>query len=88
MSGDDRGDGAERAGRFECPYCTDAFARARHRALHLGQVHGAVLSDEEREAYETAEEAEREDLRLFRLKALAALVLVYFGFLILYAFSL
>jgi hypothetical protein len=88
MSGDDRADREPRTGRFDCPYCAEAFARERHRALHLGQAHGAVLSAEEHEAYETAAEAEREDLRLFRLKALAALVLVYFGFLILYAFSL
>jgi hypothetical protein len=88
MAGDGQADREERAGRFDCPYCAEAFARERHRALHLGQAHAATLSAEEREAYETAEEAEREDLRLFRLKALAALVLVYFGFLILYAFSL
>lgn len=81
------GDDADRE-RFDCPYCGDAFARARHRDLHLGQAHDDVLSAEEREAHEAAAESEREDLRLFRLKALAALVAVYFGFLMLYAFSL
>ncbi|MFC7226383.1 C2H2-type zinc finger protein [Salinirubellus salinus] len=76
------------ADRVECPYCEAAFARERHRDLHVGQAHDEALTHAEREAYEAAEDAEREDLRLFRLKALAALVLVYFGFLILYAFSL
>ena len=83
MDGDDHPDD-----RFDCPRCGAAFARERHRDLHLGQTHEGSLSAEEHEAYERAEAAEREELRLFRLKALAALVLVYFGFLILYAFSL
>ena len=83
MSGDETG-----TDQVECPYCEAVFARERHRDLHVGQAHDGALSAAEREAYETAEAAEREDLRLFRLKALAALVLVYFGFLILYAFSL
>ena len=81
------GDDADRE-RLDCPYCGEVFARSRHRDLHLGQAHGEVLSPEEREAHEAALESEREDLRLFRLKALAALVAVYFGFLMLYAFSL
>lgn len=83
MAGDETGEE-----RFDCPHCEAAFARERHRSLHLGQDHAATLTGEERDAYEAAEAAEREDLRMFRLKALAALVLVYFGFLILYAFSL
>ena len=81
------GDDADRE-RFDCPHCGEAFARERHRDLHLGQAHDEVLSAAEREDHEAAVESEREDLRLFRLKALAALVLVYFGFLMLYAFSL
>jgi hypothetical protein len=72
----------------DCPYCGERFGRERYRDLHLGQAHADALSAEEAAAHEAAEEAEREELRLFRLKALAALVAVYFGFLLLYAFSL
>jgi hypothetical protein len=80
----------ERAGDadHDCPYCDQRFARERHRDLHRGQAHADCLGPEEHEAYEAAEDAEREDLRLFRLKALAVLVFVYFGFLLLYAFAL
>jgi hypothetical protein len=73
---------------FDCPYCDRRFAREAYRDLHLGQEHGARLDAGEREAYEAAHDAEAEAIRLFRLKALAVLVLVYFGFLMVYAFTL
>jgi hypothetical protein len=73
---------------FDCPYCDRRFAREAWRDLHRGQEHGARLDDTERAAYEAAHDAEAEEIRLFRLKALAVLVLVYFGFLMVYAFTL
>lgn len=73
---------------FECPYCGREFARETWRDLHRGQEHGARMVTTEREAYEAAREAEAEAIRMFRLKALAVLVLVYFGFLMVYAFTL
>lgn len=73
---------------FDCPYCEGRFARERYRNLHLGQTHPDRLDADQREAYATAREEEVADLRLFRLKVLALLVLVYFGFLIVYAFAL
>jgi hypothetical protein len=73
---------------FECPYCPDRFGRARYRDLHLGQAHEGRMTAAERTDYEAAAETEREALRMFRLKALAALVAVYFGFLMVYAFTL
>jgi hypothetical protein len=93
------GDGTERsgstatgekpdAGPFGCPYCDRRFAREDWLALHEGLDHEPALSAEERAAYEAALDAEREQLRLFRYKALGALVLLYFGFVILYAVSL
>jgi hypothetical protein len=72
----------------ECQHCGAQFARAEYHALHLGQEHESVLTSAEREAYEAARDDEAEALRLFRLKALAVLVAVYFGFLIVYAFTL
>jgi hypothetical protein len=73
---------------FECPYCGRRFAREAYRDLHCGQEHGARLDDAERAAYERAHDAEAREIRMFRLKALAVLVVVYFGFLMVYAFTL
>ena len=79
-------DGA--GGPFDCPYCDRRFAREAYRDLHLGQEHDDRLDADERTAYEAASDAEAEAIRMFRLKALAVLVLVYFGFLLVYAFTL
>ena len=83
------GDGTtERGETFDCPYCDRRFAREEYRDLHLGQEHEERLDADERDAYEAAHDAEAEAIRIFRLKALAVLVLVYFGFLVVYAFAL
>ncbi|MEF8841010.1 MAG: C2H2-type zinc finger protein [Haloarculaceae archaeon] len=82
----DRTDGAGET--FDCPYCDRPFAREAYRDLHLGQEHEERLDAGERDAYEAAHDAEAEEIRMFRLKALAVLVLVYFGFLVVYAFTL
>jgi len=67
-----------------CPRCGRPFARERHRDLHLGVDH-RDLDDDERAAYEDAREAETDELRRFRIVSLGTLVLLYFGFLFLYA---
>lgn len=71
---------------FACPRCGRPFARERHRDLHLGQAH-ADLDDEERTAYEVARDEETDDLRRFRIVSLGMLVILYFGFLFLYAIA-
>ncbi|WP_225935380.1 DUF7410 domain-containing protein [Halobaculum magnesiiphilum] len=71
---------------FACPRCGRPFARERHRDLHLGQAH-ADLDDEERTAYEVARDEETDDLRRFRIVSLGMLVVLYFGFLFLYAIA-
>ncbi|AXG06243.1 C2H2-type zinc finger protein [Haloplanus rubicundus] len=68
-----------------CEHCGRPFARERYLALHRGLDHAAALSDDERAAYETAHDAETDDLRRFRLLALAGVVALYFGFLLTYA---
>ena len=68
-----------------CSHCGEAFPGARLRDLHRGLEHYDRLDDAERAAYEEAYLAENADLRSFRLRALAVLVLLYFGFLMLYA---
>jgi len=69
----------------ECAYCDRPFESEALLALHRGQRHADVITDEERAAYESTYEAEAGQLRRFRLKALAVLVVVYFGFLMVYA---
>jgi hypothetical protein len=81
-------DGADSPTEPHCPHCGRAFARAAYRDLHLGLEHDAELNDDQRAAYESARAEEEQALRLFRYKAIGLLVLVYFGFLMLYAFSL
>jgi hypothetical protein len=68
-----------------CEYCGQPFADERYLALHRGLDHAAALSAAEREAYERAHDAETENLRRFRLLALAGVVALYFGFLLTYA---
>ncbi|MFC7139025.1 C2H2-type zinc finger protein [Halosimplex aquaticum] len=69
----------------ECAYCGRPFESDGLLALHRGQVHPDAIDEAEREAYEEAHEAETGQLRRFRLKALAVLVVVYFGLLMVYA---
>ncbi|WP_254838133.1 hypothetical protein [Natronomonas marina] len=71
-----------------CAYCGDRFVDTRLLALHRGLTHSGRLTDDERAAYREARADERDELRLFRLKALGALLVVYFGFIFVYAFVL
>lgn len=71
-----------------CRRCGARFVNADLLALHRGLEHGGELTDDERAAYDEAVAAEREALRLFQLKALAALLVLYFGFIYVYAFVL
>jgi len=68
-----------------CAHCGERFPSARLRDLHRGLEHYAALDGDERAAYEAAYESETDDLRSFRLRALAVLVALYFGFLMTYA---
>jgi len=68
-----------------CEYCGAPFSDAAYLALHRGIDHPGELTDEERAAFESAYEDENEEIRLFRLKALALLVVLYFGLLVTYA---
>jgi len=68
-----------------CPECGRPFVREELVTLHRGQAHGGRLDADEIEAFEDAYEKESERLRLFRLKALIALVILYFGLLMTYA---
>lgn len=71
-----------------CAYCGARFADDELLALHRGLEHEPELTDAERDAYRAAVDSERDDLRLFRLQSLVALVVIYFGFIFVYAFVL
>lgn len=68
-----------------CPECGRPLPDERLLALHRGLQHYDALDAAERERFEAAYRDEGDDLRVFRLKALAALVVLYFGFLFAYA---
>ncbi|WP_228546448.1 C2H2-type zinc finger protein [Halegenticoccus tardaugens] len=70
---------------YECPDCGRPFAREKHLALHRGLDHAGSLDEAEREAFYEAYDEEEAEIRRFRIVALGALVLVYFGFLFAYA---
>ena len=67
-----------------CPHCGRPFRTERLRALHVGDFHADACSADQRDAYRDALEAEREDLFLYHLKVVAALVAVYAFFLLTY----
>lgn len=68
-----------------CGYCGRPLQTERLLALHRGLDHYADLGESEREAFSEAYREEEAELRRFRIYALGALVLLYFGFLIIYA---
>lgn len=79
-------DGEEPAAR--CPHCARPFQRERFRDLHVGEVHLAEASEEEIDRYEEAYDAEDDDLFVFHLKIVAAIVAVIMGYVYLYGFVL
>lgn len=70
-----------------CSYCERPFRTERLLALHLGEVHGEALTDAERAAYEDAYEAESDELFVYHMKVIGALVVLYFFVTYAYAFA-
>ena len=68
-----------------CPDCNRPFVREELLELHRGYDHPEALDETETTAFEEAYEAESERLNVFRLKALLALILLYFVLLMAYA---
>lgn len=69
----------------ECDYCGHPFPTTDRLVLHKGLEHPQELDADEEDAFLSARADEEDELRTLRLKALGALVLLYFGFLMLYA---
>lgn len=72
----------------KCPYCGRPFGDARSRHLHVGEDHPEECTETEREAYEDADEAEREDLFVYHLKAVVTIGILWGAFVILYMVAL
>jgi hypothetical protein len=68
-----------------CDYCGRPFPDDESLTLHRGLDHYESLTADEQEKFIEAYRAEEPDLRRFRIVALGLLVLIYFGFLLLYA---
>jgi hypothetical protein len=66
-----------------CPYCDRPFSERRLRDLHVGRTHEGI-SDEERDAYDAAVDGEGDDLFVYHLMIIGALVAVYAALIILY----
>lgn len=67
-----------------CPRCGRPFARAEYVTLHLGLDHPETLSEDDRERFAEVYRGETDEIKRFRLKALAVLIAMYFAFLYLY----
>lgn len=66
-----------------CPRCDRPFRTGRQRDLHLGESHDG-LSDDERDAYEAAAEAESDELFFFHMKVVVGLGVLYSTTVLLY----
>lgn len=73
-------------GSHTCPMCDRPFARAEYVMLHRGLDHPQTLSEDDRERFVEIYRGETDEIKRFRLKALATLIAMYFAFLYLYLF--
>lgn len=71
-----------------CEYCGRPFGDAEAHDLHVGDVHADACSTAERDAYEAAREAERDELFYFHLRVVAALGVLYAFTVLLYMLAL
>jgi hypothetical protein len=69
----------------ECGYCGRPFAREEWLALHRGLQHPNQLDDAEATAFQDAYDEEETAIGNFRLRALGALIALYFCLLMIYA---
>lgn len=69
-----------------CPYCGRPFPTEQLCTLHLGERHRSEWTEEERERYESAYDTETNELFIFHLKVIGALVVTFFSFTYTYVF--
>ena len=70
---------------YRCRVCHQSFPQQHLLILHRGVRHWSDLTEEERSQYRREYEHEEQQIRSFRIRALGVLVVLYFGFLFLYA---
>lgn len=68
----------------KCRFCGQPFPEEEQLLLHRGIEHYDHLDETEREAYAEVYWGEQDEIRRFRLKALAMIVVLYFGLLMVY----
>ncbi len=68
-----------------CEHCGFELTDEKQYRLHLGLEHYGQLSEADRQTFRETYHEEEADLNRFRIIALGALVMLYFGFLIVYA---
>ncbi|TQQ80044.1 C2H2-type zinc finger protein [Halonotius terrestris] len=68
-----------------CPYCGFDLPEETQYRLHLGLEHYGRLDEAEQEGFKESYRSENDALDRFRIIALGGLVLLYFGFLVVYA---
>lgn len=68
-----------------CPYCDRPLPSIEILALHVGRTHGSRLTESEQDRFDAAKTAEADELRRLQLKAVAGLVVLYFGLLFAYS---
>lgn len=68
-----------------CPHCGFELPDEKQYRLHLGLEHYGRLAEAGREAFRETYRAEEDALTRFRIVALGGLVVLYFGFLVVYA---
>lgn len=69
-----------------CPYCGRPFSREQLCTLHIGNSHRNEWTETEREKFEDAYETESDELFVYHLKVIAALVFIFFAFAYVYVF--
>lgn len=75
----------EGSAAYECQYCDVVAPNKQIRSLHYGLSHRGDLSDRERARFERSYRNEQQAIRRFRLGALGAIIILYFGLLMVYA---
>jgi hypothetical protein len=68
-----------------CPYCGFKLPTDDQYRLHLGLNHYAQLDQADQQAFRESYRQEADALTRFRIIALGGLVMLYFGFLLIYA---
>lgn len=71
----------------QCPYCDRPFTSETLRALHIGETHPTECTAAEHDAYDEAYDAESDELFVYHLKVVAALILLYGAFTMLYTIA-